>query len=430
MIRLAWAYLRDRPLTTALNTLLLAIAVAMLVLLLQFGTHAQDRFQRDARDIDLVVGAKGSPLQLILSSVFHVDQPTGNIPLGSVDLLRRDPAVKSATPLALGDNSDGYRIVGTDQTFFPLYDAQFAEGATFERPMQAVMGAKVAETTGATIGQRFIGSHGLEADEGAQSGHDHAPFTVVGILEPTGGVADRLILTSVESVWDVHGIERDHEGHDHDDDGQDHDHADEGDHQEAADHDHPALQAEGNGLEPEVTALLVRYRNASGAIRIPAMINRQTEMQAAVPAAETARLLDLVGASVDGIRLFAWLLAITGGLAIFVALLGMARNREGDLALLRVMGASRIQVFATVILEGLITAALGAAAGWLGAHGLLALAQANSATLNDLGLTPWHPLPSEGWLLLGVLAIGIVAALFPAWRVYRIDPVKTLARTH
>ena len=93
MLKLAWAYLRDRPLTTALNILLLAIAVAMLVLLLQFGTQARDRFERDAEGIDLVVGAKGSPLQLILSSVFHVDQPTGNVPLNSLELLRRDPAV-------------------------------------------------------------------------------------------------------------------------------------------------------------------------------------------------------------------------------------------------------------------------------------------------------------------------------------------------
>jgi len=436
MISLALAYLRDRPLTTALNVLLLAIAVAMLVLLLQFGNQANDRFERDARGVDLVVGAKGSPLQLILSSVFHVDQPTGNIPLSSLDLLRRDPAVGRAVPLALGDNFDGYRIVGTDDSFAELYDARIATGRTFDAPLEAVLGAKVASDTEATLGQKFVGNHGLAEEEGAEQGHDHAPFETVGILEPTGTVVDRLILTSYETVWDVHGIEHDH-GEDHD-----HDHGEEhGEHKHEHDEDEdhsvedtsqtgaPAiLQASGDGLEPELTALLVTYRNAAGAIRIPAMVNRQTQLQSAIPATETARLLELMGASLDGIRIFAWLLAVTGGLAIFVALLNMARSREGDLALLRVMGASRIQVCATVIMEGVITAALGAIIGWLAAHTLITLARSNFPALADMGLQAWQLMPAEAGLILAVLAIGALAALIPAVRVYNIDPARTLAR--
>lgn len=436
MISLALAYLRDRPLTTALNVLLLAIAVAMLVLLLQFGNQANDRFERDARGVDLVVGAKGSPLQLILSSVFHVDQPTGNIPLSSLDLLRRDPAVGRAVPLALGDNFDGYRIVGTDDSFAELYDARIATGRTFDAPLEAVLGAKVASDTEATLGQKFVGNHGFAEEEGAEQGHDHAPFETVGILEPTGTVVDRLILTSYETVWDVHGIEHDH-GEDHD-----HDHGEEhGEHKHEHDEDEdhsvedtsqtgaPAiLQASGDGLEPELTALLVTYRNAAGAIRIPAMVNRQTQLQSAIPATETARLLELMGASLDGIRIFAWLLAVTGGLAIFVALLNMARSREGDLALLRVMGASRIQVCATVIMEGVITAALGAIIGWLAAHTLITLARSNFPALADMGLQAWQLMPAEAGLILAVLAIGALAALIPAVRVYNIDPARTLAR--
>ena len=429
MISLALAYLRDRPLTTALNVLLLAISVAMLVLLLQFGSQASERFERDARGVDLVVGAKGSPLQLILSSVFHVDQPTGNIPYSSLALLRRDPAVARAVPLALGDNFRGYRIVGTDVSFAELYDAKVAQGSMFDEPLDAVLGASVGAQTGAKLGQRFVGSHGLQDDEGGEQGHDHAPFEVVGILEPTGTVVDRLILTSYVSVWDVHGIEHDH---DHDEDEHDLDKHDHGasvgneDEQSAP----PAiLQAQGSGLEEELTALLVSYRNASGAIRIPSLINRQTEMQSAVPATQTARLLQLLGASLDGIRLFAWLLALTGGLAIFVALLNIARTREGDLALLRVMGASRVQVFATVIMEGLITAALGAGLGVVAAHGLIMVAKSSFATLSDLGLEAWRFETGEAALIVSVLVIGFLAALIPAIRVYNVDPAQTLARS-
>ncbi|MEM8917240.1 MAG: FtsX-like permease family protein [Pseudomonadota bacterium] len=454
MLKLAIAYLRDRPLTTTLNILLLAISVAMLVLLLQFGAQSEQRFEKDAEGVDLVVGAKGSPLQLILSSVFHIDQPTGNIPLSSLELLRGDPATGRVIPLALGDNFEGYRIVGTDSTFLDLHQAEMAQGAMFEAPMQAVMGANVAAETGADIGQKFIGSHGLTEDDSTDTGHDHAPFETVGILSPTGTVIDRLILTSVESVWDVHGIAHDHdhgeeghEGHDHDakpDDHGEHDHEghdNEGDNHEGHDHedeghDHAdeetqetaQLQDVRGELEPELTALLVSYRNASGAIRIPAMINRQTEMQAAVPAVETARLLSLLGVSLEGARIFAWLLAAVGGLAIFVALFSMARSREGDLALLRVMGATRRQLFGTILLEGLVTAAAGAVLGWVLAHGLLTAAKNSFATMRDLGLTAWQPVPQEGLIIVAVLIIGIVAAIIPALRVMRVDPAEILSR--
>jgi putative ABC transport system permease protein len=412
MIGLALAFLRDRPLTTGLNVLLLAISVAMLVLLLQLGTQASARLGRDAQGIDLVVGAKGSPLQLILSSVLHIDQPTGNIPLASRALLERDPAVALVVPLALGDHFRGYRIVGTDAGFATLHGLTLAEGRSFAAPMEAVLGAEVARTTGAQIGQKFTGSHGLAQEQGQDQDHDHAPFVTVGILAPTGGVADRLILTSVESVWQVHGIEAHHEA--------DQEHG----------HQHGEHEAAGGPepLEPELTALLVTYRNAAGAMRVPAMINRQTALQAAVPATETARLLDLLGASLEGLRVFAWLLAATGGLAILVALIGMVRSREGDLALLRVMGASRGQVFGTVMLEGIVTALAGALAGWAGAHALIMAARTSVPTLAELGLASWRVLPAELALVAGVIGIGALAALVPALRVYNLDPAHVLAR--
>jgi len=421
MITLALAYLRDRPLTTALNLLLLAIAVAMMVLLAQVSTQASARFDRDAQGVDLVVGAKGSPLQLILSSIFHVDQPTGNIPREARALLARDPSVAGVVPLALGDNFRGYRIVGTDAGFMALYRLKIAEGRTFAAPMEAVIGAEVARATGARLGQKFVGSHGLSQEEGQEQGHDHAPFETVGILAPTGGVADRLILTKVESVWQVHGIAEDHDHH-HDEA------ANAGD---AHEHEHEPAAAAATGpqsLEPEYTALLVTYRNAAGAMRVPAMINRQSALQAAVPATETARLLDLLGASFEGLRVFAWLLAATGGLSILVALIGMVRSREGDLALLRVMGASRGQVFGTVMLEGMITASIGAVLGWIAAHLLIMAARANVPALAELGLAAWRPLWSELALALGVVVIGALAALVPALAVYRLDPARVLAR--
>ena len=423
MIRLALAYMRDRPLAVALNALLLAIAVASLVLLLQFAEQAGERFERDARGIDLVVGAKGSPLQLVLSSVYHIDVPTGNIPLGELERLRSDPGVARAVPLALGDNFQGFRIVGSDDQLLPLYGASMAEGRSFAKPAEAVLGAEVARRTGAKIGQKFIGSHGLETGEEDGQGHDHAPFETVGILAPSGTVLDRLILTSIESVWDVHGIDHDH----HDEAGQDHD--DHEDHDaDAAHHEEHHQDAVMPGMEPEITALLVRYRNASAAMRLPTQINRQSALQAAAPAAEAARLLGLFGSIIEGARLFGWLLAFSAGLSLFVALWSATRAREGDLALLRVMGARPSTVFGTILIEGLLIAAIGALGGIVGAHGLIAIATASFPTLDELGLSAMRFLPGEGLILLAALAIGLVAALIPAIRIFRVDLATTLAR--
>lgn len=463
MFPLALAYLRDRGLTTALNILLLALAVATLVILLLFSTQLGDRFARDAAKIDLVVGAKGSPLQLILSSIYQIDAPTGNIPLESIELLRRDPSIAQVVPLALGDNFRGFRIVGTEPGYLGLYDARVATGRMFEAAGEVVVGAEVARRTGMTLGQRFVGSHGL--GEAGESEHDEHPMMAVGVLAPTGTVIDRLILANVESVWDVHGIGHDeHDAHGlhggsqhdedahHDDPGADHDGhaaangaAGDADHHGEADgvaaHDAhegapvtAAVPARAGGfgareeLKPEVTALLVRYRNALGAVRVPRLVNRQTEMQAAVPAIETNRLLSLLGVGIDAARLFAWLLALTGGLSIFVALLNAAAAREGDLALLRVMGATRAQVFGTIVLEGVATAAAGALAGLLTGHLALAAARASFDQLSDLGFDPWQVLPGELWLVAAVIAIGALAALIPALRVFGTDLARTLAR--
>jgi putative ABC transport system permease protein len=411
MLGLAVSYLRDRALTTWLNIVLLALAVATLVILLLVSSQLGERFERDARGVDLVVGAKGSPLQLILSSVYHIDMPTGNIPLDSVDLLRRNRSVAEVIPLALGDSFRGYRIVGTEPGYPALYGGRLAQGRMFAKAGDAVMGGTAARELGATLGQRFVGSHGLSDEEGS-TGHEEHPFTTVGILAPTGTVLDRLILTSIESVWDLHGIE--------------HGHAEQA--YEHKTHEHEEAAAHGPQLEPEVTALLVKYRSALGAVQVPGFINRQTDMQAAVPAIETARLLSLFGAGVDGARLFGWLLAAIGGLSIFVALLNAARAREGDLALLRVMGARRGQVFGTVLLEGLLTAAAGVAIGIAAAHILLALAVRSFVSLEEIGFDPFRFHPGEAVIALAVLAIGVLAAAIPALGVFRRDPALTLAR--
>jgi len=408
MLKLVFAYLRERRLTSLLNVLLLGISAAMLVLLPQFARQAEERFMRGAQGVDLVVGAKGSPLQLVLSSVYQIDKPTGNIPFGALADLRRNSMVASAIPLALGDSFGGFRIVGTEHSYFDLQKAELAQGRTFARPFEVVVGAEMARQTGAGLGQKFFGSHGLGEQEGQT--HDHIPFEVVGILAPSGSVADRLILTSVESVWDVHGIA----------------HADHEESRPQDEHAHETARTAGPGLEPEITAILIRYRNAAAALRLPAMINRQTNIQAASPAVESTRLLTLFDAAIAALGLFGWLLAATGGLAIFAALYNAVRSREGDLALLRVMGASRSFVFSTILVEGLIIAALGAVVGLLFAHMLLWGAIGIYPSVSEAGFAASRFYFEELMVAAGVIIIGAVASALPALRVYRTSLVPIL----
>jgi putative ABC transport system permease protein len=431
---LSLAYLKDRALNTALNILLLTLSVATLVILVLFSSQLAERFDRDARGIDLVVGAKGSPLQLILSSIYQVDVPTGNIPLETVDLLRADPTVAEVIPLALGDSFRGYRIVGTEPAYVANFGGTLVEGEMFAADYQAVIGAQVARETGAGLGQKFVGSHGLSGD-----GHDHeeTPYEVVGILAPTGTVLDRLIVTPVGSIWAAHGFAPppgEGAAEDHGDD--DHDHDGDG-HQDHAAHEHAhddhaedgAHAAHAGGGDLEVTALLIKYRSSMAAVRLPNFINKQTELQAAAPAVEMTRLLSLLGVGIDAVRAFAVLLMATSGLSIFVALYSALRQREGDMAMLRVMGARPGAIFGHIVLEGVVLAAAGALLGVAVGHAVVAVSAASFPQLRDMGLTAARFEPAEFVIVMAAIGMGALAALIPALKVFRVDIAKTLADT-
>lgn len=398
MIRLAWRYLWSSPLTTALNLLLLTLGLAAVTFVLRASAQVEAGLKRDLAGIDLVVGAKGSPMQIMLAGVFHLDAPTGNIPLATLALLKQQPLVAQVVPLSLGDSVRGYRIAGTTPDYVDLYGARLAQGALWQRPMQAVLGAEVARSTGLKLGDRFAGSHGLGEGGGAHGDH---LFEVVGVLAESGSVLDRLVLTDLASVWAVHEAHHAEptpasDEHAHDDD-----------------------------EHREITLALVRYRSPLAAVSLPRWVNAQDGLQAAAPALETARLMRLVGAGTEVLRGFGLVLLAAAGLSVWVALLHAVRARQGDLAMLRMLGAPARRVAALIALEALLLAALATVLGLAAGHGLVAvlerlLAERQSLRLGALG---W----SEAEWLVPVLAGGlaVLAAAWPAWRAYRLD-VTTL----
>lgn len=399
-VTLALKSLRHKPLSTALNLLLMAVGVALMSFVLSASRQLEDSALRDAQGIDLVVGAKGSPLQLILSSIYHIDIPTGNIPLTAQAQLEQNRLVKKVIPLALGDSYNGFRIVGTNADYAAHYGAVMAQGKLFDAPMQAVFGAQAAARSHAFVGASFTGSHGL-----ARGGEEHkdAPYTVAGILQPTGTVLDRLILTSVESVWRVHEISNG---------------IDINDPEEKA-----AMDA-----ERELTALLVQYASPLAAVTMPRMINSQTALQAAQPAFEAAKLFRLLGVGVDVLRGIAAIVLLSAALSMFVALYNALEERKTDLAILRTLGAAPAKLFLLLLVEGLLLALSGAALGWLLGHvTVAALGYALSADQN-VSISGWVITPDEGWLALVAAGVGLLAALIPAIRAYRTDIATTLAQ--
>jgi putative ABC transport system permease protein len=391
--RLVRAYLVARPLMTLLNVLLVALGIATVTVVTLATKQFESRLRQDAAGIDMVVGAKGSPMQLVLAGVYHLDVPPGNVPLDALQTLRANRLVAQAIPLALGDSLRGYRIVGTTREFLALYRATLAEGRLFEAPMEAVMGAAVARATGLGSGGQFVGSHGLAPGGPA---HEDDRYTVTGVLAPTGSVIDRLVLTPVESVWFVHEGE-------------------------------PEDEAERRILEAEreLTMILVRYASPLAAASLPRTVNAMPRLQAASPAFESARLFQLVGFGVDGIRAFGWLLLAMAGLSVFVALVQALSDRRRELALMRLLGAPPSRLFALLLIEGMVLTALGVALGLAAGHLGLSLAGGWLAPRGELPLTGADFDTIELLYAAAAILLGALAALFPAWRAAR-TPVSTM----
>eukprot|EP01132_Coremiostelium_polycephalum_P023225 gene23225-27615_t len=195
-LKISWKSMRSKPLSSFLNIMLVAFGTGILTILLLSSSQISEKLNKNSKDIDLVVGAKGSPLQLILSSIYYIDFPTGNIPLKDAKELSANPWVKRAVPLALGDNYNGIRIVGTDTNFVRLYDLRLQSGKFWVQDFETTIGATVAATQHLKIGDRFYGAHGLT---GSSDVHKTHAYKVSGILQAQGNVTDNLILTNISS---------------------------------------------------------------------------------------------------------------------------------------------------------------------------------------------------------------------------------------
>jgi putative ABC transport system permease protein len=437
--RLSWKNITFKPLSTLLSILLFALGVGLITLLLLISKQLQDNFDSNLAGVDLVIGAKGSPLQLILSSMYHIDAPTGNVSLQEVRpfLNPKHPLIADAVPLSMGDNYRNYRIVGTTPNIMDWYGATIEKGKVWENNFEVTLGAKAAKELGMDIGGTFKSSHGTVTDEGMDMEHDDA-FNVVGILQPTGTVIDQLILTTPQSFWLVHDHgeeeekeepaaaaadhdDHEHEGHDHDD--HEHEGHDHNDHE----HHPPKSLMEEDG-EKEITSVLVKFKGHNfQALNMQRSINENTDLQAATPAIEINRLFQLVSSGEQVLRYLAAAIIFVSALSIFIALYSSLRGRRYELALMRAMGSSQDDLMDLIFLEGLILAAIGCFTGIFLAHFGMYLIALNMEDTYRYSFSAWEFLTVEGLIILGALLIGLLAALLPAVQASKTDIAETLS---
>jgi putative ABC transport system permease protein len=193
--------IKSKPLYTFLSVFIASLSIALLLGTQQLKRSFENQIENNLGNIDVVVGAKGSPLQLVLASVLHLDNSTGNISYKEALKMSKNPLIKSAVPISYGDNYKGYRIVGTTQEYIALYDGELKKGHLVENAMEVILGNSVAQKLNLKIGDTLLSAHGLA--ENSIEDHDEL-LTVVGILKPTKKVIDRLIITNLESIWNVH----------------------------------------------------------------------------------------------------------------------------------------------------------------------------------------------------------------------------------
>ena len=432
---IAWRNIRQRLLTSGLTALSLALGVALVVATLVTGRIVNRAFESGSGlGYNMIVGAKGSPLQLVLNSVYFISKPIENVPWAFyqefLPAAERPDGVdgtyaastETAVPICMGDYFRGHRVVGTSAAFFDRLTRgdgrpfEFSSGANFRDDdfFAGVLGAAVAANLGLRVGDTFAPTHG--ADDGAV----HDPFKVVGILARTDTPIDRGVFVNMEGFYlqDGHAKplpEGTSPG-------------------PAAEPRHPSGHAPLPFNQREVTAILLETASLPGlpaeltAMGLRTAINEGREGQAALPVAEIRQLLDLFVKPLELLLLLVTaLVVIVSAIGILVSMVGSSLERSRDVAIMRALGARRSHVLATVLIEAVLLAVGGGLAGWLLGHALVGLIGPWITTNAGVTASVFSAAPlAEALLVPFLVVLAIIAALLPAIAAYRTDVAKWL----
>lgn len=399
------AYFRHQSTSMVVEVLLMALGIGLVIVLTIGMNQLKENVGVNARGIDLVVGAKGSPLQIVLSSLFHVDYPTGNFSLKEAVEIANNRYIANAIPLALGDGYRGTRIVGSTAALIDLYGGKPVHGTLPNKLHEAVLGYNVCKKFQLELGDNLVSQHGLEEGDA----HSDDSYYIVGVLDPTGTVLDDLIVTNIETIWTVHQKDKSLSEHTN------------GLSDSATFNKKLNMHIPASLKDKEITSMLVRYRSPMGAVQLPRLINTRTTAQAASPAFEMARLYSLLGTGRTVAEGLGVVLILMASLGVFLGLYRKLNDYRYDIAVLRSMGGSKSLVFRWVVLQGAVIVVVGLILGVLMGHVAAELVGHFFINQGSVRLTGWVFFPEEWRVALFALILGLIISFFPAWKASRME---------
>lgn len=406
VLSLAAQSLWSRRLTSGLTMLSIALSVVLLLGIESVRTGARDSFSNTISGVDLIAGARGGSLQLLLYTVFRLGSATNNISHETYEHWARHPGVAWTIPYSLGDSHRGFRVVGTNESFYQNFryrrdrGIEFAEGRAPRGMFETALGAEVARALGYSVGQKIAITHGLAGD---LLQHDDKPFTVTGILARTATPVDRSLYVTLEGISAVHA-----------------------DWESGAPpmpgEEIPAERLEKEGVRIEqITAFLVSAKRRVDALRLQREINTydREPLMAVIPGVALAEMWRTIGYGETALAVTAWFVLIAGLLGMIVALYTSLEERRREMAVLRAIGARPSVIVLLLMAESALLTVGGIAAG-LGLT-YVALYTAQGPVEQAVGLTLTIGAPSRLALIYvgSIFAAGIAVALLPAWKAYR-----------
>ena len=389
-LRVALQNLYFRPVLTVVTLVVVGLAVAQATVVLLLARAVENGLVRASRPFDLLVGAKGSPTQLIMNAVLLQEAPVGNIPLAYFDKLRRDPRVASAVPLALGDSAYGTPLLGAGLALFALADPTtrqpyfaLAQGRLFAQTFEAVAGSQAARRW--QIGDTFSSQHGF-LQEAPGPAHA-ASYTIVGVLQPSDTPLDRALFVPLDSYWHLHETD------------------------EAA--------------ARQITVAMLRPTGLTEVYQLYQEINRDTVAQAVLAGQGMLRLFNMLGQGETVLRLVSWLALVMGAATVFLVSYAVGAQQRRETAILRALGTGRWIVFMVGLAEALITALVGVVLGVMSGHMMAWYIAWKVHEASALAIRPGF-VPAEWGVRAAVLLLAAAAGLLPAVQSYRQDVASHL----
>ncbi len=406
--RLGLASLVSRRVSVILTIVGIAVSVALILGVERIRVETRESFTQTVAGTDLIVGSRTSPVQLLLYSVFRIGDATANLDYESFEKISRHPSIAWAVPISLGDSHRGYRVVGTTTTYFEhiRYGRDralaFESGAPFESRFDTVLGSEVARALGYSVGAPIVIAHGTRDD--GLSGHDSLPFTVSGVLEPTGTPVDRAVHIRLDAVEAIHvgwesGVR-------------------------VPDAELDAAHAEHAQLHPgTISAFFLGLNRRSDALILQRAINAFPDepLSAILPGVALNGLWGLFGGFETGLLIVAAMTVATGLIGMVVGLSSTLNERRREMAILRSVGARPVDIFGLFVTESTLIGIAGALAGYLLLSGVLLAANPLLATELGIRFSAGLPAARELGLLLLVAGLAFLTGALPAWQAYRIS---------